>query len=368
MSFVKTWFQESEYFGSGVAMSSHKLIIPAFSAMGLVLLLVWMQGGFHSKVPVGTTAPGPQKIELKKVKAEVRSLFGDATVSGSVVSNESAQISAKIAGNVAELNVEVGARVNKGDVLAKLESSELVEREAQARAALENAKSDLVKAGNDFERSKSLFEKESITKSEYDEALARNEMAQAAETKAQATLDEARTLLSYTFVTAPFDGIIAERNVNVGDLVVAGKQLFSVYAPASLDMVASVDEQYIPFIPVGAAVTVAIPSINVTEKSQIAEIIPQKDEKTGAVTVRVRLEDRPGLAPGLDGSMTFITEKTDLVVVPMAAVNVAGQLENIRVMDGGSVKTRHVKVGKKLDDGTVEILSGLNAGEEVVIE
>ena len=349
-------------------MSSHKLIIPAFSAMGLVLLLVWMQGGFHTKAPGGMTAPAPQKIEFKKVKAEVRSQVGDATVSGSVISKESDLIVAKVAGNVVELNAEAGTRVKKGDVLAKLESNELVERQAQAQAALESAKSDLVKAGADLERSKSLFEKESISKAEYDEALARNEMAQANENKARATLDEVGTLLSYTSVTAPFEGIIAERNVNLGDLADAGKQLFSVYAPDSLDVVASVEEKYISFIPVGAEVTVAIPSLNIVERSQITEIVPQKDEKTEAVTVRVRLKDRPGLAPGLQGSMTFNTEKTDLIVVPSNAVSEAGQTESIKVVDGGSVKTRPVKVGKRLSDGTVEILSGLNSGEEVVIE
>ncbi len=349
-------------------MSSHKLIIPAISAIGLVLVLVWMQGGFHKKVPGGMTAEAPQKVQVKTVKAEVRSSAGDVTVSGSVVSKESARIAARVAGNVVELNVEAGARVNKGDVLAKLEAKELVEREAQAQAALESAKADLVKTGNDFERFKSLFEKESIAKREYDEALARHEMAQATENKAKASLDEAKTLLSYTSVTAPFDGVVAERNVNVGDLAVAGKQLFSVYAPDTLDMVAAVGEQYVSFLSVGADVNVAIPSINLKEKSQIREIVPQRDEKTRTVTVKAHLADGPGLAPGLYGTMTFNTAKTDVIVIPATAVSTAGQLESVKVLDGDSVKTRHVKVGRKLDDGTVEILSGLNAGEEVVIE
>jgi RND family efflux transporter MFP subunit len=349
-------------------MSSHKLIIAAISAIGLVLLLIWMQGGFHKKVPGGLTTPPAQKIEIKTAKAEISSSAGDVTVSGSVVSKETARIAARVAGNIVELNVDSGSKVSKGDVLLKIEAKELVEREAQAQAGLESAKADLVKATNDFERYKSLFEKESIAKKEFDEAQARYEMAQAGEQKAKASLEEARTLLSYTSVVAPFDGIVSERNVNLGDLAVAGKPLFSIYAPDTLDLVAAVGEQYAAYLPVGVEVVVSVPSANLKEKTRIREIVPQRDEKTRTITVKAHLNDAPGLGPGLYGSMVFNAATTEVIVIPESAVNVAGQLESVKVLDDGAIKIRHVKTGRKLSDGKVEILSGLNAGDDVVIE
>jgi RND family efflux transporter MFP subunit len=349
-------------------MSSHKLIIAGVSAIGLVIVLVWMQGGFHKKVSGGLTAPTVQKTELKTIKAQASASAGDITVSGSVVSKETARLSARISGNVIGLYVDAGSKVKKGEILLKIEAKELVEREAQVQAGLESAKSDLVKAGNDFDRYKSLFEKESIAKKEYDDSLARYEMAQASEQKAKAALDEAKTLLSYTTVTAPFDGIVSERNVNLGDLAVVGKQLFAIYAPDTLDLVAAVGEQYAPYLSVGSEVIVSIPSASLREKSQIREMVPQRDEKTRTITVKAHLEDAPGLGLGLYGTLTFNTSTTEIIVVPGNAVNVVGQLESVKVLDNGVLRIRHVKTGRKITEGKIEILSGLNAGEEVVIE
>ncbi len=355
-------------FDHGVKMSSHKLIVAAASAIGLVLVLIWMQGGFHRKVPGGTIAPPPQKIEHKTAKAEIVTSAGDVSVSGSVVSRETARIAARVSGNVTDLNVDAGSKVKKGDVLLKLEARELGEREAQAQAALESAKADLAKASNDFERYKSLFEKESIAKKEYDEAVARHEMAQAAEQRARAAVDEARALLSYTVVTAPFDGIVAERNINLGDLAVVGKQLFSLYAPETLDLVFSAGEQFAPFLQVGSEVTVFVPSIKFRESTRIREVVPQRDEKSRTITVKANVSDLDGLVPGLYGTVTFNTTTNEVIVIPEKALNVVGQLESVKVLEDGALKVRHVKAGRKLGEGKIEILSGLNAGEEVVVE
>ena len=94
-------------------------------------------------------------------------------------------MASRVQGYVVELNVDAGDHVKKDQVLLRLDSKEMVEREAQAKAALESAKADLVKARNDFERYKVLFEKQSVAKKDYDDALARYEVAQAAEARAQ---------------------------------------------------------------------------------------------------------------------------------------------------------------------------------------
>ena len=127
-----------------------------------------------------------------------------------------------------ELNVEAGDTVKKGQVLLRIEAKDMAERETQARAALESARADLAKTRNDFERFKTLFEKESVAKKDYDDAVARYEMAQAAEKRAAAALEESKTQLSYAVVTAPFDGIVAAREVNLGDLATPGKGLLDI--------------------------------------------------------------------------------------------------------------------------------------------
>ena len=192
-------------------------------------------------------------------------------------------------------------------------------------------------------------------------------MAQAAEARAKAALDEAKTQLAYAVVTAPFDGIVGEKNVNLGDLATPGRQLLTIYMPRSVELVASVGEQYVSYLKGGMPVTVAVPSAEVKQASSIREVVPQREEKTRTITVKAPLTEEPGLAPGLYGTLTFHTRPSQVIVIPSEAVKMVGQLETVRVAQDGTVKVRHVKIGRKLADGQVEILSGLNAGEEVII-
>jgi membrane fusion protein, multidrug efflux system len=349
-------------------MNRKTIVTAAIALAALVLILVWMQGGFHSKVPGGTTVfPGEKTPGVKTVKAAISLAEGDVTVSGTVVAREIARVASRVLGYVVELNVDAGDRVKKDQVLLRIDSKEMAEREAQAKAALESAKADLVKSRNDFERYKALFEKESVAKKDYDDALARYKVAQAAEARAHAGLDEAKTQLAYAIVTAPFDGIVGERNVNLGDLATPGRQLLTTYIPRSVELVASVGEQYASYLKGGMPVTVAVPSAEVKQASSIREVVPQREEKTRTITVKAPLTEEPGLAPGLYGTLTFHTRPSQVIVIPSEAVKIVGQLETVRVAQDGTVNVRHVKTGRKMADGKVEILSGLNAGEEVII-
>jgi multidrug efflux pump subunit AcrA (membrane-fusion protein) len=153
-------------------MNRRTIVTAAIALAGLVFILVWMQGGFHSKVPGGTTvSPGEKTPRVKTVKAAMSLTEGDVTVSGTVVSREIARVASRVLGYVVELNVDAGDRVKRDQVLLRIDSKEMAEREAQAKAALESAKADLIKARNDFERYKALFEKESVAKKDYDDAL-----------------------------------------------------------------------------------------------------------------------------------------------------------------------------------------------------
>lgn len=346
-----------------------KILIAVVSLAGLILALIWVQGGFHSRVPGGITpSPKGSQTAPKTATAETIRTTGEVTVSGTVASREIARVASRVLGYVVELDVDVGAQVQKGQVLLRIDTKELAEKEAQAKAALESARADLVKARNDFERYKVLFEKEAVAKKDYDDMLARFETAQAAEQRAAAALDEAKTMLSYGIVTSPFDGIVSERTVNVGDLATPGRGLLSVYMPGTLELVAPVGEQYAPYINVGTAVIVAVPSADVKQPSSIREVVPQRDEKTRSITVKAPLAQSSGLGPGLYGTLTFQTRASEVIVIPKSAVHVVGQLETVRVLDNGAVRIRNIKTGRTLSDDKVEILSGLNAGEKVVVD
>lgn len=350
-------------------VNKKRIIMAAVALAGLILILFWVQGGFHSKVPGGNTPLAEQKPEARRTAiAESVPSPGEVTVSGTVNSREVAQIASRILGYVVERKVDAGDRVKKGQLLLRIDSKEMAERESQAKAALESARAELVKTRNDFERYKFLFEKESVAKKDYDDALTRHEVAQAAEEKARASLEEAKTQLSYGMVTAPFDGIVADRSVNVGDLATPGRSLLTVYMPGTLELWAAVGEQYAAYLKAGTPVSLAIPSIDLKQKSTIREVVPQRDVKTRTITVKAPLSEAPGLGPGLYGTLTFDTRASEVIVIPREAVKVIGQLETVGVIQDGTVSVRHVKTGRSLAGGKVEILSGLDAGEKVLLE
>lgn len=348
-------------------MTKIKLLTAAVSAIALILILVWMQGGFHQKVPGGETKLPQENIKnIKTVKAEEVETSGEVTVPGTILARDTAKIAARVGGYVTELKIDAGSVVKKGDLLLKIEARELEERQAQAQATLESAKVDMEKTRQDFERYKVLYQEQAIAKKEYDDVSARYEMAKAAVNKAKSALDEAATFLSYELVKAPFDGIVSEKSVNAGDLAEVGKDLLTIYNPDTLEMVAAAGEQYAPFLSIGSPVIIAVPSLNIKENCSIREIVPQRDEKTRTITVKAPLREKKNMTPGLYGTLSFRTMSSPVITIPSSTIKVVGQLETVRVLDRGEIKTRHVRTGRTLDDGKVEILSGLNPGEEVV--
>ncbi len=345
-----------------------KLLLAGLFLGGLIIVLVWVQGGFHSKVPAGRTPILQKKPAAGKTfKVEITRSTGQVTVPGSVVPREKADIASRGQGYAVEIKVSAGDQVKKGDLLIRLDNKDVADRKAQAEAALDSARADLVKAETDYQRFKNLFEKESVAEKVFDDAAARYNVARAAQLRAGAALEEARTILSYGRITAPFDGIVAEESVNLGDLVSPGRVLFRIYAPGSAEMVARPGEQYAPFLKVGTTVSVAIPSMNLSQEAKLREVVPQRDEKTRTITVKAPLTHVPGLGPGLYGTMTFNTKSVPVILIPKKAVRVVGQLETVRVLESQALRVRHVKIGRTIHD-KVEVLSGLSPGEEVVLE
>ncbi len=167
-------------------MTKKKVITAIFATVLLVITLLWIQGAFHHKVPAGNVElPKSEHGSIRTIKAEKIESAGDITISGTLVARETARIASRILGYVMELKVDAGSKVTEGQVLLLIDTREMKERLAQTEAAWESAKADLVRARNDYERYKGLYEKESVSKKDLDDFTARYETAQAAEKQIQ---------------------------------------------------------------------------------------------------------------------------------------------------------------------------------------
>lgn len=192
-------------------------------------------------------------------------------------------------------------------------------------------------------------------------------MLQAQLRQAMAALEAAQVQLSYATITAPFSGVVVKRNVDPGDMASPGMPLLTIVDPSSFRLEVTVPETAVKFVRIGETVPVTIDALGQTVNGRVYEIVPNADPVSRTFVVKISLPQVKGLMAGMFGRAEFKTGKTKGIFVPESAVWREGSLEGVFVVENGRAIKRVVTTGKKLND-LVEILSGLNEGELVVVK
>jgi RND family efflux transporter MFP subunit len=302
---------------------------------------------------------------------------------GTVRAAETSQLGAQMMGNIVDIRVHEGDRVQRGEVLAVID-------DAQPRAALDRAtaadlaaqqeitasESDFALAESTFKRYQMLYDRKSVSPQEFDEikaryqaAQARREMARAGKTQAKAALQQARTVLGYTQIMAPFDGVVTEKKADVGMLASPGMPIFTVENIRRFRLEATVNESDLRYVHQGEQVSVLIDALGDRElKGKVAEIVPAADPASRSFLVKIELPSDPGLRSGLFGKAQFAHGQRAAMLIPRTAVVERGQLQGIYVLDGKQIAgLRYVTLGKPSAQ-QVEILAGLEPGEVLVAD
>ena len=312
---------------------------------------------------------------------------------GAIHSANTAILAAQLAGTVREIHVQAGDHVKRGQLLAVLDDrsaraqvqgaeagvTEAVEGEAEVEQALQAATADRKFAEATFNRYKELLAKNSLSRQEFDGAQARYQAALANERsleakkqqilarqqQARSQQDSAQTVLSYSRIVAPLDGIVTAKSVDVGTVVMPGTPVLTVEDTARYRLEASLPEEYLAHAQAGATVSVS------TEEGQfegrIAEVVPAADVTSHTFLVKIDLPHDCHCRSGEYGQASFPIGESNQLAVPKSAVVEHGELQGLFVVAAdGNVEYRLVKTGKTFGD-RVEILSGLAAGEKVAI-
>ncbi len=190
---------------------------------------------------------------------------------------------------------------------------------------------------------------------------------------AQAALDNAEAALGNATLVAPFDGIVSAVNISAGQTVSAGTVAIQIVDPSNVQVSATVDEIDVPQVKVGQKATISLDALpNDTFSGVVSTISILGNSQSGVVSypVTINLTDPSGvsLRQGMSATATIITQEIDnVLLVPSAAISGASSNNpTVRVFVNGVVEVRQVKVGQS--NGTyTQIMSGLNAGDEVVI-
>jgi RND family efflux transporter MFP subunit len=354
-------------------------------------LLVWLAGcGEPPEVP---TAAQSQAVAVNVATASAQQWPAIYEATGTVRARSSAIIAAKWMGYVREVKVQVGDRVREGQLLVTLDARDLDASANRATAAREEVRNgipeadsavaaakanlDLVQAT--FKRMNELYEKKSISDQEFDEASAKLkaaqagfEMARAKRTQLDSKLAQAgeevraaEITQSYAKVQAPFAGIVTAKSVDPGNLAAPGAPLLTIERDG-YRLEASVEESKLGSIRVGQPVSVMLDGINRTIDARVSEIVPAVDASSRAYIVKIDLPAEPALRSGIFGRARFQLGSRSVLAIPAGAVSERGQLQSVFVAENGIARTRLITLGDKAKE-QVEVLSGLSAGEKVIV-
>lgn len=298
-----------------------------------------------ARVPVVEVAP-----------VEVGTIARRVTVSGVVEPIRTVGINTQISGAILSVDALEGDYVRAGTVLARLDDREIRAQLASAEASYELARAN-------FERSSRLWERQVITAAEYD----RDRTALAA---AEAQLEQLRTRLDYTTIRAPINGVVTEKRAEAGDIVGVQSRLFTLADVDTMVVRVQVSELDVVQLDPGDAVAVmldAYPDRPFT--GRIRRIFPAADPSTRLVPVEVALrQDGEQLARAgfLARVELALNARTGALLVPASAVVGDASSSSVFVVQDGTALRRAVRTGLN-SEGRVEILSGLNEGDPVVV-
>lgn len=327
---------------------------------------------FTSMIPILSAlvaAPvlAPDLGSLETAAAEYRSVPREYRLDGIVEAVNRTTVSAQTQGQVEEILFDVNDYVEKDAVVLRLKDTEHRARVAQATADLASAKATLDQAHEEHQRIKGLFDKELVSASAMDQAVADHKNAQAHLEAAIAGLEQAREQLEYTQIRAPYSGIVTQRHVELGEIASAGQAVMSGISLEELRVIVDVPQSVIPSVRQGGTARIYLADGSVVEAAKTT-VFPFAD--LGSNTFRVRLDlpqhdDR--LFPGMFVKTGFVTGERQELTVPKAAVVYRSEVAGVYVLGDDRVRFRQIRPGRDLGD-TLAVLAGLSEGERVLLD
>ncbi|CAH2602340.1 Efflux RND transporter periplasmic adaptor subunit [Rhodovastum atsumiense] len=317
--------------------------------------------------------PATKIVEVRPVRTIVAASqpAGEMVVlTGHVQAQDEASIGFRIAGRMIERSVNIGDRVEMGQVLAKLDPETEVNGLRSAQAALSAAQAQLTQSRAAFERQRSLLATGHTPRAQFDLAEKAMLNAQAAVDDAEAQLRIAGRRVRYTVLVADAPGTVTARGAEPGEVVQAGQMIVQLARQGGRDAVFDVPASLLRSAPADSEVTVRLTDdAAIVASGRVREVAPQADPVTRTFLVRVGLADPPGamrLGSTVSGSVQIDT--APVVSIPASALTRVNQQPAIWIVDPNNltVALRNIEL-LRFDPGTVVVAHGLEPGEIVVV-
>jgi RND family efflux transporter MFP subunit len=347
----------------------------------VVVLVLLAVGAARTVISRVSNARSLEAGTAERAKQYVKTTFPKAAESGQVLSLPGtlqgfvqSPISARASGYLRRWYKDIGSRVEKGELLAEIETPEIDQQLSQAIASRQQTASSLELAKTTVERWESLRKKDAVSQQELEERRSADVQARANLAAADANVERLRQLEGFKRVVAPFAGVITKRNVDVGDLIDAGsgsggRAMFQLAQTDPLRVYVNVPQSYAQLVKRGQKVVVTQAELpGRTFDGEIARTSASIDTSTRTMQIEVALPNRDGtLLPGAFVQVALPLDASLSLVVPTNALLFRAEGTRVAVVDSSDrVHLRVVNLGRNYGQ-TVEVLDGVSATDRLVL-
>jgi len=292
--------------------------------------------------------------------------------SGTVSSLKKSTLSTRIMGQIDQIFVHEGDKVEKGQLLISVRSNDIMAQKSQVEANILATQAAFNNAKSDFDRITSLYESKSATQKELDDITTHYEMAKAQLEAAQKAKIQVEETLAYANIKAPYSGVITERFVDAGDMANPGMPLMAIEAPGMFEVITRIPESEVNLVSQNDVVSVVIKNTHEVIAGTVSHISPSSRFSGSQYEARIFLQptdlQKESIKSGMFTQVRLEKGSEKKLLVANDLIVYRGQLTGVWTAgSAGSVLLKWVRLGKKYDDKT-EVLSGIAVGDKLILK
>ena len=296
---------------------------------GKIIISVIILLGILGFITFKVLKKSDKELVIRTYVVDDYTIENTVTATGTIQPLEQVEVGTQVSGEIDKIFVDYNSVVKKGQLLAELDKSNLLENLRQAEASVRSAESELEYSKTSFERTKQLYEANAATQIAYDESRNSLVKAETSLQNAQSNLDKAKVNLGYAEIYSPIDGVVLSREVEVGQTVAASYSTPTLFTIANdltqMKVEANIDEADIGQVVVGQRVTFSVDAyVDDTFYGEVQQIRLQPTTTNNVVTYTVIItahNPELKLLPGMTASVTIITEEETGLAVPSEALS-----------------------------------------------
>jgi RND family efflux transporter MFP subunit len=349
-----------------LAVVAGRIAIFALFAVGVTVLLFWLAGKFEPKVSTDDKSDrlAERQSPGRVVPVRATQVPVVETAVGTIRAVHETAIGSKLLARVVEVNLKAGQSVSKGEILVRLDDTDLRAKLKQAQATVAAAEAARGQAEADVNRFATLLKSKALSEQDYERAATALKGADAELSRAREAINEIQATLDWATIRSPLDGLVIDKKIDVGDMVTPGHTLATLLDPKRMQLVASVRESLAHRLRVGEIIEVQIENISKQCSGTISEIVPEAESASRAFQVKVTGPCPEGVYSGMFGRILIPLDEERVLLIPRMALKTVGQLDLVNVVENGTISRRAIRVGRTFGEN-IEVLSGLREGEQV---